>query len=154
MTVIRRDGNPEVRAHLVEALTVLNARDAVPLMTELFVDCRSAHLKAACGQGIGLLGTPASRETLMLMLKSGTTSLTAKGGIATGLGRTGDHRAIPPLLAMARDASEQGLARGFAVTALGILCAVQPEPTPFARLAIDANYDVRIDILDSLRWLF
>ena len=153
MTVIRRDGNPVVRAYLVEALTVLGARDSVPLMTELMVDCRSAHLKAACGQGIGLLGTPGSQETLVLMLKSGTTSLTAKGGIAAGLGRTGNHRSVAALLAMAQDQSEQSLARGFAVTALGILCASEAEGPPFARLAIDANYDVSIDILDSLRWL-
>jgi len=152
--VLERDRNPDVRAHLVEALTVLESRDSVPAIEKLLVDSRSPALSGACGQALGLLGGAAVRDVLIAALVSRSTSLSSKGGIASGIGRMGDSRAIAPLVQLARNESAQDIERAFAVTALGILAEKNPGIPPFSRVTIDAHYELRTDALEELRWLF
>jgi len=154
LQLLERDRNPDVRAHLVEALTVLEARSAVPVLEALLIKSKSAALQASCAQALGLIGPTAVRATLLAALRGRASALAAKGGIATGLGRMGDHRAIEALVTIATDEAEQDITRAFAVTALGILGEREPGLPPFSRVAIDAHYELRIDVLDELRWLF
>lgn len=152
--VIERDRNPDVRAHLVEALTVLELRTAVPFIEKLLIDSRTPALQGACAQALGLMGPATVRDTLLEALRGRVTSLAAKGGVAAGIGRMGDHRAIDGLVELAKDQTAQDIPRAFAVTALGILGEKDPGLPPFARFAIDAQYELRIDVLEQLRWLF
>lgn len=152
--VIDEDRNPDVRAHLVEALTVLEAREAVPAIEALLVKSRSPALQGACGQALGLLGGAPVRDVLIAALRGRATTLASKGGIAAGIGRMGDFRAMTPLITLARDEGAQDIQRAFAVTALGILAEKNPGLPPFSRVAIDAHYELRDNVLEELRWLF
>lgn len=149
-TLLARDKNPDLRSYLVQALMLLNAKEATEDIARVLVKARTPDLQAAAALSLGLLGGEKTAERLLRRMQDGHT-VTVKGAVATALGRMGSAALIEPLEELVRDEKEQDLTRAFGCIALGILGEKEPDIPTFARVAIDSQYDIRLDVLFELR---
>jgi HEAT repeat protein len=147
---IEANKSPALRVHLIQALILLGDRSAAPAVEELLAKTRTVDLQATAALALGLLGAPDSSKLLLQILRENGT-VTVKGSVAAGLGRMGEQKLIEPLIAFVKDESQQDLSRAFGLIALGMMGEKSPSIPPFARVAIDSQYDLQIDTLAELR---
>ncbi len=140
----------EVAGSLSTALALMDHRDAVPLLQALVHDSlRRPLLFRQAASALGKLGDKAITDELLAMLAAdGGRSVARLGAVANALGYVGDRRTIEPLVALARDERLPGLARAFAVVALGSVADKQMLPWN-APLAADINYRAAVGTLTN-----
>lgn len=111
--------DPRARGHVCIALGMLDARVAADEILEVAKAARfQPELLAFSSVALGLLGDRQAVAALVELLDR-STSLASQAGLASGLGKLGDARAIEPLLALAGDPARPALVRAFALVALG-----------------------------------
>jgi HEAT repeat protein len=141
-----RAGNERTAGYACTALGLLGDRAAIPDLAAVMTAARrQPFVLQAAALALGQLGDRELTPRLVELLAAGD-SLATLVGLATAIGRSGDRRAIDPLLAIVgRDDAPQ-LSRAFAAAALGWLADTDPLPWNRA-FAVDANYACEIDTL-------
>ena len=147
---IENNKDPELRAHLVQALMLIGDRASADIIEKVMTEAKTPGLQAAAALSLGLLGAKTSMPLLVEMLSKART-ISVKGAIATGIGRRGGYRLIESLLQFVRNEHEQDQSRAFGYIALGILGEKNPTLSPFSRVSIDSQYNLRLPVLDELR---
>jgi HEAT repeat protein len=147
--VAKSKGNPELLRNLMWFFALDRGRGSASIVEQVLSEARIPEVHDAGCVALGLIGELDSQTALIRHLTS-TAPVTLRGAAAIGLGRMGDRRAVVPLSKVIRATQEPQLVRARAVAGLGILCQKNPWP-PFARVAIDSNFEVDNDAIDVVK---
>jgi HEAT repeat protein len=127
------------RGHLAIALGLIGDEKALPALRELLQASRlRPELLRECAVGLTLLGDRSCVNTLIETLKEAR-SMASQASAAQALGYIGDSRSVAPLLEMLQKQELTASARGFAASALGIVCDRDRAPWN-ARVSQGLNY--------------
>jgi HEAT repeat protein len=108
---------------------------------------RHPFLLQQAAVGLAMTGDRSANERIIAQMKE-TQSVAVLAALANAIGRTGDRRAIDPLIEMTRNEELTKLARAFVAAALGGIGDRSPLPwnLPLSR---DANYAEPVDTLSN-----
>jgi HEAT repeat protein len=149
--VAKTKGNPELLRNLMWFFALDRGQGSETIIDGVLSEARVEDVHEAGAIALGLIGETEAQNALLRHLASASAAA-LRGYAAIGLGRLGDRRALGPLMRVVRATQEPQIVRSQAVTGLGILCQRNPWP-PFARVAIDSNFDVANDALDAIKRL-
>jgi HEAT repeat protein len=138
-------GDREIRGYAAVALGMIGepTPDVVRAIRTAMQESGSEELHLPCATALGYLGHP---ETVPLLLRELVDSETqaVQGRILLALGRIGDARAIPPLVAILRHGEKPDRTRALACLSLGLVG--DPERIPsLARLRRDLDHRATCD---------
>jgi HEAT repeat protein len=144
--VAKVKNNPELLEHLMWFLALDRGRGSAVIAEHTAIDAKVARVHEAACIALGLIGSLES-QTILIKHLGASGPVTLRRAALIGLARMGDRRGVQPLMKIARTAGEPQIVRAGAVAALGILCQRNQWP-PFARVTVDANYDVEHEVFD------
>lgn len=138
-----------LKGYLAQALALLHADGAAPLLRSK-LDAAGVEPRARLqyARALATLRDHEAVAPLLLLLQRGATLIESTAA-AQALGQLRDRTALAPLLALAADPQQSPLARGLAITALGLLA--DPDPQPWnAALGRDVNYRAKVAAIAEL----
>lgn len=109
---------PDLAVAAVRYLAAIEAQGRTGLFSPL-LEAPQASVASAAIQGLGKTGDPAAGELLLKMLSSPEVAEAARGDLILALGELRDARAVPALLAIAKNRAEDKSRRMYAAGALG-----------------------------------
>lgn len=138
-----------LKGYLAQALALLHADRAAPLLcSKLDAAGVEPRTRLQYARALATLRDHDAVAPLLVLLQRGATLIESTAA-AQALGQLRDRTALAPLLALAADPQQSPLARGLAVTALGLLA--DPDPQPWnAALGRDVNYRAKVAALAEL----
>ena len=145
--------DPVQKGYLALALGLLRSREHAPLLLrELDLPRLEPSLEIRLARSLALIGSDELTAKLIERLRGADTAAEV-GPTVLALARTGDGRALEPLLAVAVDATLAAGRRGVAAESLGVLATASELPWN-AVFELDTNYLARSPALAQLVTLF
>ena len=156
LTAVLRDraANAELRGHVAIALAAIAGGnlDVRHALRTALLDKRSIALRSQAALALSFLGGESEAPRLVAELQSAR-SQWVLAQVAAALGQLDDLRAVPGILAVARDEKREDEARALAIVSLGLLG--DPARTPsMLRLTADANFVATCDALKEAFTIF
>ncbi|MFT7542983.1 MAG: HEAT repeat protein [Gammaproteobacteria bacterium] len=125
---LKNESDENLRSQIAIALGLLGERSAIEPLESVMEN--SHHLPSLLRDSsiaLAMLGHKGVVLDLVRILRDGPNHYTKSAAI-TALGFVGDSQAIEPLLEILENTDQQDLTRGFAATALGVICEEDPMP--------------------------
>ncbi|MBL8842109.1 MAG: HEAT repeat domain-containing protein [Planctomycetes bacterium] len=149
LQLLEKTNDTGLKGYLAQALALLHADGTAPLLrAKLDAAGLEPRTRLQYARALAMLRDHDAVEPLLRLLQHGATLIESTAA-AQALGQLRDRAAFEPLLALAADPQQSPLARGLAVTALGLLA--DPDPQPWnAALGRDVNYRAKVAALAEL----
>jgi HEAT repeat protein len=158
LTFVNDDrGDKMLRGYAALSLGLIGVADGevVKAISEALRERSSEELRRQAAVGLGLLGNvkipgtgQSAVELLVSELKEAKTQ-NHKGQIVLALASIGDHSAIPPLVGLLKDKSEQFLTRALSCAGLGLIGDLEWTPS-LSLISKNVNYRSSVDVMNEV----